>query len=406
MLKLKLLMNFNFFKNYSLQFGIVFFSILITFLTNFFLAKYLSILEFSFFSQAMALGSIMLIVFDFGFKSLIFRENIKKETQINFLNIATYNSFIIFLFILIISFFVDTFPNIQIILLCFFILNLIFFKSYKYKAEGNFFLDFKINFILRILGFIFFLIQIFYFKFYDSGNYFNFWLISLTICCIFFYYKDITIRKKKIDKKIIKTVLTFFFIDLLIVIYFKSDILLLTYFKIDPIYIANYNIAHKVFEFPMAFFAPLCFLLYRDSRIFFNKHKFVSKNYNTIFLILISGILYFLITFFFYDNVIIYLFDQKFIQSITMVKYMSVTIIFMFLNCYLILILYSINMEKMVLNSVFLMTVLNVLFNVIFIQYYGYIAVIYSFIFTEFFLSIILIFKYLKIINKLYENRI
>ena len=89
-----------------------------------------------------------------------------------------------------------------------------------------------------------------------------------------------------------------------------------------------------------------------------------------------------------------------------MVKYMSVTITFMFLNCYLILILYSINMEKMVLKCVFFISVLNVLFNIIFIQYLGYIAVIYSFIFTEFFLSIILIFKYFKITNKLYENRI
>ena len=399
-------MNTKLSKAIFLQWSISFFVIITSLVTNFILAKYLSINEFSNFAQAMALGSIMLIVFDFGFKNLIFRENISNYDKLDFLYLASTFSFLIFIVTLFFAYVLELKNYFILSIICFFFINLIFFKSYKFKAEGKFLSDFKLNIFCKSLGLMFLCIQIFYFEYYIASDFFLFWLLSLLICFLIFNFNELKLKKIIFPKKIFKQIFCFFFIDFFIILYFRSDILLLSYFKIDEIYISNYNIAHKIIELPLSFIGPLCLIFYRENRINFEEKKKLINISKHIKIILLICVIYFLFTILFYEYFIQFLFNNKFDESIEMVKLMSLTIFFLGLNCYLILLFFSINKEKIVMKIVFLVMIINILFNFIFINLLGYYAVIYSFIFTEIILSSILLFKFLFIKEELNENSI
>lgn len=399
-------MNIKLFKDTSLQWGISISIIFISLVTNFILAKHLNIQEFSNFSEAMALGSIILIIFDFGFKNLIFRENVNNNDKLDYLQLAIVFSFVILIIMIFLVSLIDLDNYFILSILCFYLINLIFFKSYKLKAEGKFFEDFRLNVSSRFIGLILLCIQIFYLNKYNATDYFLFWFISLCICFLFFNFKDLKFKPINFDKKIFKQIIYFFLIDFFIILYFKSDILLLSYFKVEDLYISNYNIAHKIFELPLSFIAPLCLIFYRENRLNYEKKKKLINISKHIKIILLLCAIYFFTIIFFYDYFIKFLFNNKFIESIEMVKLMSLTIFFLGLNCYLILLFFSINKEKIVMKIVFLIMIINILFNFIFINLLGYYAVIYSFIFTEIILSSILLFKFLFVKKELNENSI
>ena len=379
--------------------------IIISILSTYLVAKYLNIFEFAKYSEAIALGSIFLILFDSGFKNIIFRENIVKLKQQKYLKEAGVNSTLILVFSLIIITLLKQDYYMHLALICFYLTNLLIFKSFYFKGIGKYLYDFKLNISFRGLSLIFLIIQLIVLEKLSAFSFFLFWCLSLLICVLIIYLKNLNLKLKslKFNFKIYKKIYCFFLIDLFVVIYFKSDILILKYFDINPVIIANYSMSHKMFEIPMMFITPLCIVFYRNTRIqFLEKRLKFNSVYKVIYAIILS-IVYFLLIKFFYKDFIKLLFSEKFVESIAMVEKMNIAILFMSVNCFFIMFFFSINKEKIILFIVFLSMVFNLSFNMLLVPILGHDAVIYSFIITEILVFSLLIIN-LFVRRNIYES--
>lgn len=374
--------------------------LLLSIVTTYIVAKNFSFENYSLFSQCYSLGAILLILFDFGNKSMIFRSSIKIKKNLNRLNNSINVSTVIFFLSIVVLLIAKSSLIFITTAFCFFLINLIQFKSSFLKGSGNFYLDLKINIFYRFFLFVALCLQFFYLKNFKASLFFNLMALSLSISFIFIFINDFKDFKFKLNFPIIKKIIYFFLIDICIVLYFRADILIMSHLDISDNLISNYSISHKVFEFLAILISPICIIFYRKFRLSESLYHKNSQLLLGLKIIILIGIFVFFINIFFFEIIVNYIFDFKFKESANVVYIMNFGTIFMCMNSVLIFYFFSINEEKNIFYILIPITLFSLTANFCLLNTYGYIVSAYVFVINETLLSLGLIIFLIKKVYK------
>ncbi len=187
-----------------------------------------------------------------------------------------------------------------------------------------------------------------------------------------------------------------------VTIYDRIDILLIEKF-IDLKSVAIYSVAYAIYRNASLFSGMILTKSYTDFSRFFILDKVISYTSlkNTFYKLLFLSSIIILLFFLFPEIIIQILFGDGFTDSYDVLRYLSIGILFIFLNNFTGVILNSIRKEKITMYSVAIATFLNIGLNIILIPSLGIIGAVIASISTElftFFMQLISII----IINKKY----
>ncbi len=213
--------------------------------------------------------------------------------------------------------------------------------------------------------------------------------------------KKTKIKLKKIKFSILKKSWPFALSMMLVVIYMKCDVLMLSFIKGDAatgIYSAMYDMIYSILIVPAIFYNslfPLTSKLYNENRII-EFRKIIKKNYLiniifSVFIIIIFNLFYFQIT--------ELIFGKEFLAGAKLFGILSFAIGISSISHVNLLILNSINKEKIYLISTILASIINIILNFTLIPRYSYFGAAYATITAEiigFTYCLFFIIKYLK----------
>ncbi len=323
--------------------------------------------------------------------------NSTKEINIT-LFILTLLIFIYFPLILFIT--VSIFPSIELIVILLigiivYLFNYISLINSIYNGIEEYKKFFQLLFTIKFIG-LFIILLLYYLKI----NNVNFFLFALLITVLSQFLLQIIFLRVRYFKFSFKGIRLIYVKELLLVLlplylasvfnfmYDKIDVLLISKF-IGFQEVANYSIAYGIYKSTAIFFMPLLVSGYTKISYLSNRNFaviiFIRKYATLISIICFIVIIFILI---FSQYIIVFLYSSKFIESTSVLRILSIAVIFMGLNNLLGSVLNGLGKFKENRNVTLLCLLINVLLNIIFIPLYGIIAAAVTTVITEFLVMI------------------
>ncbi|MGB9980658.1 flippase [Methanobacterium sp.] len=394
--------------------GLLFISQIITYALAFvfmmYSARYLGVSDFGVLSFALAFSGIMVIFADLGLSSLMTREiSRNKSLMEKYIKNIGLIKLILFLFTLIFSVLIViamgyTGKNIEIVILItlytlFGSLSLMFyslFQSYEkmeYQSLGQ-----VLNSLLLLAGALFII--------YNKMDILNFALLYFFVGLIVFVYSlficgwKFMLPKIEIDldfwKILIKTALPLSLISIFSIITFRIDTVLLSIIDGNTavgIYNAAYRLIEVLIFIPAVFTASIYPVI---SRFHISSRESLKIAYKKSFkYLVILGLPIAVGVTILADKIILLIYGAGFTDSILALKILIWAIPLIFLTYLFGIIIISINKQNIALKIVIAVMTLNIVFNIIFIPSYGYVAASIITVITEL-ISLGIIFHFLS----------
>ncbi|GAB6282542.1 MAG: flippase [Ignavibacterium sp.] len=371
--------------------------------------------EYGFIVTIFAFTSILQIIFDFGFPFYIQRETAGKDkiqSKLNTLISFKLLVFIIYLIIPIIYFQITTAnKNIFLVIIISVInyiaginvlLNSVFYGKQFYKQS------FVALFLPRIILIIIFVILAFIIV--ETEILLLIFLLSLII---HFYLEVRYLQKLNIKIKLsefnwkelkeifpssIKIGLGLIFV----LIYDRIDIIILQNI-IGLESVAIYSIAYSLFRGLQIFSAPLFMPRYTDYSKYFSVNKYLSLNEikNTLKIIFLFSFIIVLFTFILAKPIILFLYTTKYFSSISILQWLSIALLGVFLNNFTGIISNSMRREIIPLISTITCAIINIILNLILIPKFAIMGAVISTIITEYLVFFMQLVMLIFLNNKL-----
>lgn len=376
--------------------------------------------EYGFIVTIFAFTSILQIIFDFGFPFYIQREIAGKDkiqSKLNTLISFKILVFIIYLIIPIIYFqFITVNKNIFLIIIISVmnylaginvLLNAVFYGKQFYKQS------FIALFIPKIIVIIIFVILAFINV--KTEILLSIFLLSFLV---HFYIEVSYLQKLNIKIKIsefnwqelkemfpssIKIGLGLIFV----LIYDRIDIIILqniTGFES----VAIYSIAYSLFRGLQIFSTPLFIPRYTYYSKYFSANKYLSLNEikNTLKIILLFSSVIILFTFILAKPIILFLYTTKYSSSVSILQWLSIALLGVFLNNFTGIISNSMRKEIIPLISTITCAIINIILNLILIPKFAVMGAVISTIATEYlvFLTQLVMLIYLNKKLSIFKN--
>lgn len=365
----------------------------VSFLLNIFIARSISPEKFVDYSYGVSCGLLMLLMFDFGIKTLLQREigKIQSNFSMNVLMSFTMSHFVFFLLSLFVLFIF--FKNIFFfsIGICFLLISFVNFISSINKGKSDYRSDFFWQIITRTVSAILIFLVI-YLNYETPLSIFLAWafglLISILICKKYLFFSFCSFQKLFLKQKkrlyFYKLAYIFFLIDLFTFLYFRSDIIFLKNFKVENLQIATYALCFRFVE--ILNFAAYPFLLF-----FINHYKQfklqtldeINKLIIIIFLAFFIGCLFTIFFATYSFEILSLIYGRNYGHSSQILKHLSLIFIFILPNSFLSLFFIAQNNEMNYLRAAILASIVNISINICFIRFFGVMASVYGAIFSE-----------------------
>ncbi len=367
---------------------------LISFVTTIYIARELGPTSFGKYSSLIALGAILSIIIDGGFKNIILNNELKNYSdKKNIIKLAV-NHIILssLIIILIISLFSSEALLYNLCILYFFGINCLQLISTILKGRGLYNSDAYIQICTRLLLMIFSMLVVYLFKDIEL-------LLISSIIVLFFmlYHSRKYITWGKCYCNILETyqvTSVFFCIDICITIYIRSSIIIMQLLGISDADIGGYTSAFRIIEGLIMLSIPIGFVVRKSifkSDIFI---KFFLYKY--IIASLIFGLFLATINIYFGDKIVLLIYGQKYELGGYLIKFFYFFIIFIFSNAILNQYLVGLNLLKKSLYIYIISTFINVSLNYFLIQDYGVLGAIWASSLTEFLIFVLMLILILK----------
>lgn len=215
----------------------------------------------------------------------------------------------------------------------------------------------------------------------------SFWFLI----CNGFQFKNNFLFVRKFFTGHFNNIFPIFLTTILTTIYFRVDVLMIEE-MISIESVGYYSVAYKLIEGAMVF--PLMLGI-----VFMPKLSRQRRNVKKdIMLHFIIGFLVFILFFVSIEYIVHILFSDNYIKSIKIAKILSYSIVIMSINTYIFTYFVATNNSYINVKITFLMVLVNIMLNYIFIPTYGIIAASYTTVATEL-LGMILLLYYIRRLN-------
>ncbi len=301
-------------------------------LVNISLARYLSISEYGLLSSTLAIFTSFTGFIPSYLKNVFLVEYSSSTSKIQTLRKYISQTFLVTFSACILMFTLYGFNTLLLTLSISAICHYLIYYKYTYESASEFTIIAKIDFICLIISTIIKLATIIY----TGSLEYICWIISLEICVNYFSFFFLYAKNKKISLPIpliryasFKEVFInkeYLLIAILSIILSKIDILLAAKYY-EPSDVAFYSIAIRIFEINVMILTLLSTILYPilvSKKNEFNYNEIISATYG---LMLQIAVLLCISTYFLSSEAINFLFSEKYINSIEIIKSLSLTFI-------------------------------------------------------------------------------
>ncbi|MCZ3367516.1 MULTISPECIES: flippase [Methanobacterium] len=389
----------NIFKNFSSLFVSNVIINILSFLYTLLLARYLGVGGFGILSLAIALGGIFGIITDLGFSGLMTREvsrnkSLATEYLSNILCIRFVLAVLTFIIAIISLNLMDYSYQTKLVVYLITLSSIVsaimstyssIFQSHEkmeYQAFGQ-----TLNVVLIFIG-ILIAINL---KFNVTIIALIYLLSSLIILFLNIImskiYLDVGINKinKKFWKPTIRAAIPFSLSLIFATVYFRVDVIILSLLQGEVsvgIYTASYNLLAALIFIPMIFTTTVLPLF---SKLHIESQESLKTSYEKTFkYLLIIAIPIAIIATFYANNIILLIYGLDFKQSILSLQILIWTVPFIFATYLFRTLLISINKQNLLFKIILICLILNILFNLILIPFYGYLGSSVVNVLTEF----------------------
>ncbi|BEI40366.1 flippase [Polynucleobacter sp. HIN9] len=381
-------------KNYLYQLTSAISVGVISFGLSILIARQIGTTNFGLYSIALAVGSILAIFIDGGFRNLLTRERTKSTHDLSYLNqtlpsIAMGHSLIVALLASILCFLLFSshlYLGLSIIW-CFWAVILTQFACAILRGDGHLKVEAFWQIKQRICTALFIAAAIFI-GFFEAWQLLLAWFIgALTINLIFREgflpkpaFKPLLFEKLKLYR----TLLPLLWIDLATTIYFRSDLIMLSIFKVSDADIGRYASAYRLIEASVLISSPLSIIFFRKVRLLFNDQ--ITRNryvFHSTLLALGLGLLGVVLTNLLSNQLINLFYGEEYATASKLLIILSWMILLLIPNIVLTQTALALNLDKYYALTATIAAIVNVVFNLLFIPLYGIVASAYSSIITE-----------------------
>lgn len=189
-----------------------------------------------------------------------------------------------------------------------------------------------------------------------------------------------------------RAMLPMIWLDLVTVVYFRSDNLLMLLLNIPKMDIGYYGIAFRLIETILLFCNPVGVLLFRSFRLHEKMYSLpLSILIRPLLIAGLLGIITVLFCYMFADVLIPVLFGTEFIPAASILKVLSLSMIFTLANAVLVQAALAWNMEKICMIAATVAAVTSVLANYLLLPVYGVVAAGWMALVTQIVLSLLLV---------------
>ncbi len=377
---------------------------IISFITSVLIARELGPEQFGKYALIIAVGTILSIIIEGGFKNIILNNEITQNTEReNYLIIAIRHIFISSIIIIVIISFISIITNNTITyILCtiyFGAITLLQLISTILKGRGLHNKDSKIQIYTKLYILIVTLLVLSAYKDID------YLLLSFSAVLLYVIYLNkkyikISNSTTKISRAY-KNAIPFFCIEICITIYIRSGIIIMGITGIDDISIGNYTASFKIIEGLIMLSFPIGFIV-RNKIL--TSQKFMVDNFiKYLKLSLIFGILIAIANIFIGDEIIALLYGDQYHSSSHLIKYFFLFILLIFSNSILNQYLIGLNIINKSLSIYFYSTIINIVLNLTLINSYGVLGLIIASSLTEMLIFISMLTLILKRLKKINE---
>ena len=384
----------------------------ISFALSIFIAREAGASHFGLYSTALAIGSILVIVFDGGMRNLLTRERTRASEHLSRIqeglpNIAMGHSLIAAILtsiILLIAFPDQLYLGLGIIW-CFWGAVITQYASAMLRGDGL--LKTDALWQLKQRGFTAFLMANTIFL-----GYFEAWQLLLTwavgaLCANLFFKEGFRFKPffnplLSSEPKLYRMLLPLFWIDLATTIYFRSDLIILKSFQVSDTDIGQYAAAYRFIEASILITSPISIIIFRKVRLLYEERllqkKFIVKS---LFISVLFGLLGAAIIAWIANPLVRLTYGAQYAQAATLLSILVWMIILLIPNAVLTQTALALNLEKSYAFVATLAAISNITLNLIFIPQYGILAAAYTSIATE---LILLIGLSTSIFNKIKDR--
>ncbi len=360
------------------------------------------------FSLALSFGSILIILIEGGFKTLINREEVgsgqKKINANQIISTAVFHIIIVSLFSIVILYFFLRDINLKILL----ILTAIYFmltaflnlKHAALRGKGNFTTDAKLQILNRTVTLMFFLITLYFFEI-------EAWKLILSLLIGTLVVLMVTLLKSEIIASLCspkfttyKYVYLIFILEILFGIYFRFDLIIMNFLDIEVKEIGYYSAAFKILEFFLLLGTPISLIIFHRYRLFRDLNSKINLDTLYYLIGLIAFGIFISLPIFFNSEVIVkFVYGNEYLDSSAHVKIFSMALVFLLPKILLIQFLLAQEEEFIVIIILGIAVVLKILFIILTFDQLSVLSISLSLLFTEFFVSTMMFLRFNSILN-------
>ena len=358
------------------------------------IARQVGASNFGQYSIALAIGSILAIFIDGGFRNLLTRERTRisdhlQEISPTLTSAAMGHSLIVALlasFICILAF-----PNhLQLglsTIWCFWAAVITQYASAVLRGDGHLKKDAFWQLKQRALTALIISAAI-TMGFFQAWQLLLAWLIGALTANLLLgegFRLAPTFRLLLVDNlKLYRVLLPLLWIDLATAIYFRSDLIMLGILKISDADIGRYASAYRLIEAAILIATPLSIIIFRRVRLLHIDHILQSRYVLlSIALALLFGLLFAVFMSLFSTQLIYFFYGPEYGQAAELLSILAWMILLLIPNTVLTQTALALNLEKNYAVTATLAAAVNITINLIYIPQYGTIATAYSSILTE-----------------------
>jgi hypothetical protein len=371
----------------------------ISFALSLFIARQTGASHFGQYSTAIAIGSILAIVFDGGIRNLLTRERTRASKHLRELHdelphIAMGHSIIGAILASVIC--LITFPD-QVylglgIIWCFWGATITQYSSAMLRGDGQLKADSMWQLKQRVLTALLIASSVLL-------GLFEAWQLLLTwsvgaFCANLFLKEGFRFKplfKPLFSKEInlYRTLLPLIWIDLATTIYFRSDLIILKILNISDSDIGQYAAAYRLIEAVILIAMPISIIIFRKVRLlheeFLLQTKYIIKS---IIISILFGLIGFASIKAFAGPLVHLTYGMQYAQATELLSILSLMILLLIPNTVLTQTALALNLEKHYAFTAIIAAIVNISLNYLFIPKYGTAAAAYSSIATELILLI------------------
>jgi O-antigen/teichoic acid export membrane protein len=381
----------------------------LSFITTFFIGRKLGLEKFADYSYVLSVSYIFYIIVEGGYKTLIFRQEIKASDEKYIPDVQTLSSMALGHIIVTVSagcisiaLFAD---NRKTEFLAAFVL-MGFFAAYgivssRLKGNGRFSLEALWLCGNRSAVTIGMFLGLFYGReriaFIFLGG-----VLAISLG-IFWPIKNrlLSLPKFVFSVGLYRNLVIFFGIDAATQIYLRSDIILLEFISGNKAEIGNYAAAARLIAGIVLLLSPLGHICFRKMRLLMGQKAFYSVVLRQSLIMASAGIISVLTVYLVSSYIVIFTFGKEFESASRILDWLAISLFFVFPNTILTQAVIAINKELWYAMAAGLGALINIIFNCILIPNYQAMGATISTILTELFL-----FSFLTILLlKRYKNQ-